>query len=281
MALTIPGSFVTLVYHDVHPGDTFDYGGFGRSAIMYHVSRRAFLSHLDVIAASGVPCLDQAAMRASLSAARGRSSGGQSSGVVITFDDGWNGAVECAAPALAERGMAAFFFVTTDFVGRRFFASADALRRLDPSLFTIGSHGVTHRMLSTLSSADIRAELADSRSRLEDLLGRPVTCLSVPGGATDRRVLDIATAVGYEDVFTSALAMNPTANGRLGIARIGVRQNTLPTTLRRWVGGDLRREGARAALLAVPKRLLGMRTYTRVRRLLLGDAVGHDHVFEP
>src|SRR6266581_1952066 len=202
-------------------------------------------------------------------------------GVVLCFDDGWRGAVECAAPALAERGMAAFFFVTTDFVGRRFFVSPDALRRLDPSLFTIGSHGVTHRMLSSLSSDDIHAELADSRSWLEDLLGRPVTCLSVPGGATDGRVLDIAAAAGYEHVFTSALGVNPTADGRRGIARIGVRQDTNPTVLRRWLTGDLRREGARAALLAVPKRLRGMRTYSRLRRLLLGEAIGREHVFEP
>lgn len=275
----IPGSFVALVYHDVHSGHTVDYGRLGRSATMYHVSRRAFLSHLDVIQDTGLSCLDEAALRGCFAGAEGRTRG--SPGVVLCFDDGWRGAVECAAPALAQRGMPAFFFVTTDFVGRRFFVSPDALRRLDPSLFTIGSHGVTHRMLSSLSSDDIHAELADSRSWLEDLLGRPVTALSVPGGATDRRVLDIAAAVGYEHVFTSALGINPTANGRCGIARIGVRQNTSPTALRRWLTGDLRREGARAALLAVPKRVLGMRTYSRLRRLLLGEAIGRDHVFEP
>jgi peptidoglycan/xylan/chitin deacetylase (PgdA/CDA1 family) len=275
----IPGSFVALIYHDVHPEETFDYGRLGRSATMYHVSRRAFLTHLDVIKDTGLSCLDEAAMRGCFAGAEGRNRG--SPGVVLCFDDGWRGAFECAAPALAQRGMPAFFFVTTDFVGRRFFASSDALRRLDPSLFTIGSHGVTHRMLSALSSDDIHAELADSRNRLEDLLGRPVTCLSVPGGATDSRVLDIAATVGYEHVFTSALGMNPTADGRRGIARIGVRRDTNPTTLRRWLRGDLRREEARAAVLAVPKRLLGMRTYSRLRRLLLGEAIGREHVFEP
>jgi len=273
----IPGRFIAFVYHDVHPEDAFSYGRLGRSATMYHVSHRAFRSHLDVIEGAGLRCLDEAAMRDCLAGGRTRTG----PGVLLSFDDGWRGAVECAAPALAERGMAAFFFITTDFVGRRFFATADALRRLDPSLFTIGSHGVTHRMLSGLSSDAIHAELADSRSRLEDLLGRPVTYLSVPGGATDRRVLDIAAAVGYDHVFTSALGMNPTADGRRGIARIGVKQDTTPATLRRWLTGDVRRERARAALLGVPKRVLGMRTYSRLRRLLLGEAVGREHVFEP
>ena len=274
-----PGEFVALVYHDVHPEDTFAYGRLGRSATMYHVSRRAFLSHLDLIEDTGLPCLDEAAMRACL--AGGTTRTGRRGAVLLSFDDGWRGAVECAAPALAERGMAAFFFITTEFVGRRFFASAAALRALDPALFTIGSHGVTHRMLSDLSSDGVYAELADSRSRLEDVLGRPVTCLSMPGGATDARVLDIAAAVGYDHVFTSALGVNPTAHGRRGIARIGVKQDTNPTTLRRWLQGDLLREGARASLLAVPKRLLGMRNYSRLRRLLLGEATGREHVFEP
>jgi peptidoglycan/xylan/chitin deacetylase (PgdA/CDA1 family) len=273
----IPGRFVALVYHDVHPGDTSDYGRLGRSATMYHVSGRAFRSHLDVIEDAGLRCLDEAALRACLAGAGTP----DAPGVVLCFDDGWSGAVECAAPALAERGMAAFFFITTGFLGRRFFAAADAVRRLDPSLFTIGSHGVTHRMLSDLSSDDIRAELADSRRRLEDLVGRPVTCLSVPGGAMDGRVLEIAAAAGYGYIFTSALGMNPTRDGRRGIARIGVKHDTDPATLRRWLAGDLRREQARSALLAVPKRLLGMRTYSRLRRLLLGEAIGREHVFEP
>jgi len=271
------GRFLALVYHDVHPGEAFDYGRLGRSATMYHISERTFRSQLDMIETAGLRCLDDSATRRCL-AGVGRPTG---RGIVLCFDDGWRGAVACAAPALAERGMAAFFFFTTGLIGRRFFADRDDLRRLDPALFTIGSHGVSHRMLSDLSSAEIRAELVDSRRRLEDLLGRPVRCFSVPGGAADRRVLEIAAAAGYDLIFTSALAINPTASGPRGIARIGVRRDTSPATLRRWLGGDLRRERARAALLAVPKRVLGMRIYSRLRRVLLGEAVGREHFFEP
>jgi peptidoglycan/xylan/chitin deacetylase (PgdA/CDA1 family) len=273
----IPDRFVALLYHDVHPGEVFDYGRLGRSATMYHISERAFRSQLDVIERCGIRCLSAAAMRACLAGAGTR----DGPGLVLCFDDGWSGAVECAAPALAERGMAAFFFITTGFIGRRFFAGQDGLRRLDPSLFTIGSHGVTHRMLSDLPSDGIVAELSDSRRSLEDLLGRPVNCLSLPGGAADSRVFDIAAAAGYDHIFTSALGMNPAAAGRRGIARIGVRRTTDLPTLRRWLAGDLRRERARAALLAAPKRLLGMRTYSKLRRVLLGEAVGREHFFEP
>jgi len=277
----IPDRFVALLYHDVHPGATFDYGRLGRSATLYHVSEHAFRSHLDLIERAGRPCLDHSGLCACLAGAGTGSGPGTGPGVVLCFDDGWRGAVACAAPALAERGMAAFFFITTGFFGRRFFAGRDEVRGLDPSLFTVGSHGVTHRMLSSLSSDGIQAELSDSRRSLEDLLGRRVSCLSIPGGAADGRVLEIAAAAGYDHIFTSALGVNPGAAGQRGIARVGVRQSTDLATLGRWLVGDFSRERTRAALLAVPKRLLGARTYSRLRRVLLGEVMGHEHVFEP
>jgi len=278
----IPDRFVALLYHDVHPGTTFDYGRLGRSATMYHVSERAFRSHLDLIERAGHPCLDDSDVRACLAGgAGGGTRTGAGPGVVFCFDDGWRGAVTCAAPALAERGLAAFFFITTGFLGRQFFAGRNEVRALDPSLFTVGSHGVTHRMLSSLPPDDIVAELSDSRRSLEDLLGRRVSCLSIPGGAVDRRVLETAAAAGYDYIFTSNLGVNPAPSGRCGIARVGVRQSTDPDTLRRWLAGDFTRERARAALLGVPKRLLGARTYSRLRRVLLGEGTGREHFFEP
>jgi peptidoglycan/xylan/chitin deacetylase (PgdA/CDA1 family) len=273
----IPAQFVALVYHDVYQGKTFDYGRLGRSATMYHVPERAFRAQLDAIEGAGLSCLDAAAVRACLA---GQGTPGDA-GVVITFDDGWRGAVARAAAALEERRMPAFFFVATEFIGRRYFAGEVEWRSLDPSLFTIGSHGVTHRMLSDLPSGEVRAELLDSRRRLEDLLERPVRWLSIPGGAVSRRVIQAAEAAGYDHIFTSALGTNPTPPGRRGIARVAVRANTDLATLGRWLGGDLRRERARDAVLALPKRLLGMRTYSRVRRALLGEAAGRDHFFEP
>src|SRR5256885_14926508 len=101
-----PSRFVALVYHDVHPGEMFDYGRLGRSATMYHVSERAFRSQLDVIEGAGLRCLDAAAVRACLA---GRRTPGDP-GVVLTFDDGWRGAAERAAPALGERPLPAVFF---------------------------------------------------------------------------------------------------------------------------------------------------------------------------
>jgi peptidoglycan/xylan/chitin deacetylase (PgdA/CDA1 family) len=270
--------FVVLLYHDVHPGAGFDYGPIGRSATMYHVAEETFRRHVRLIQESRLAVIGLEALRERLGNPK-RSAGRP--GVALCFDDGWRGAVERAAAALAELGLPAFFFITTELVGRPLFAAPGDLRRLPPGLFTVGSHGVTHRMLSSLRPAEIRRELAESRARLEDLLGRPVTALSLPGGAADRRVVGLAEEAGYREIFTSAVGLNPTALGRRSIARIAVRRSTDDVTLRRWLAFQLGRERLLAGALAVPKRLLGMRAYARLRRLLLGEGSGHRHVFEP
>jgi peptidoglycan/xylan/chitin deacetylase (PgdA/CDA1 family) len=59
------------------------------------------------------------------------------------------------------------------------------LRSLDPELITIGSHTVTHPILSTLDDEATNFEVAESRRQLQDKLNRPVNYFSYPNGAND------------------------------------------------------------------------------------------------
>jgi hypothetical protein len=43
----------------------------------------------------------------------------------------------------------------------------------------------------------------------------------------------------------------------------------------------LERERWREAALALPKTVLGMRTYSRVRGMLLGEGDGYEQLFQP
>ena len=47
----------------------------------------------------------------------------------------------------------------------------------------IGSHTLTHRLLTGRGGADVRYELSESKMRLEDILGAPITAFSYPQGA--------------------------------------------------------------------------------------------------
>ena len=62
------------------------------------------------------------------------------------------------------------------------------VERLDPSLITVGSHTMTHPILPTLDDATLARELVDSRTMLEQRLGRPVEFFCYPNGANDARV---------------------------------------------------------------------------------------------
>jgi peptidoglycan/xylan/chitin deacetylase (PgdA/CDA1 family) len=63
------------------------------------------------------------------------------------------------------------------------------LRSLDPSIVTIGSHTMTHPILPSLSTAQLEAELRDSRSIIEAQVGRPAEFFSYPNGDADERSL--------------------------------------------------------------------------------------------
>lgn len=268
------------MYHDVHPGDAERYGRLGRSTSMYHLSESAFREHLRLIVASGITVLDYLGVERCLSGIR-RGRAPDQPALAITFDDGWSGAFSRAAPLLAAEGIPAFFFITTGFVGRPLFASVADIKGLDPELFTVGSHSVSHRMLSELGDAEIRDELGDSKHWLEDTLGQPVNCLSLPGGATSVRLIAIARELGYSSIWTSEIKVNPTELGAHGIARLPVKRSAGRETFRRWLRFDLKRDRGKAALLSGPKKLLGMRRYSNLRRTILGESRGYDHIFQP
>jgi peptidoglycan/xylan/chitin deacetylase (PgdA/CDA1 family) len=56
------------------------------------------------------------------------------------------------------------------------------VRDLDRRGITIGSHTLTHPMLSALDHAQVERELVDSRARLEAVLGHPVRLFAYPFG---------------------------------------------------------------------------------------------------
>lgn len=63
------------------------------------------------------------------------------------------------------------------------------ISRIDPGLVTIGSHTVSHPILTTLSAAELSYEIRESRRWLEEKLGRPVEHFCYPNGAFNEAVL--------------------------------------------------------------------------------------------
>ena len=81
----------------------------------------------------------------------------------ITLDDGLYSQFEYAVPLLNARNLKATFFVTTS-SGQQ--VTWEEWRQVAEQGHEIGSHSVTHLNLTTLSEEDLRAELSESQSTI-------------------------------------------------------------------------------------------------------------------
>jgi glycosyltransferase involved in cell wall biosynthesis len=121
-------------------------------------------------------------------------------GAVLTFDDAYANFYEQVYPRLLERRLPAILYVPTGFVDRRQagpirgtegLAACDweQLRTMAASgLITLGSHTVTHPNLTQVENDQANWELSSSRSRIEEMTGRPVRHFCYPRGLWSRRL---------------------------------------------------------------------------------------------
>jgi len=137
--------------------------------------------------------------------------------VAITFDDGFVSVVENALPELINYNIPATIFIPTGYMGQRpgwpTFQNTDLtnesvmgpeqLQSLPKDCIRIGSHSISHRFLTLLDKDDAMHELVGSKSYLENLLNRRISTLSLPYGAYDSTVLELASSSGYRRVFGS------------------------------------------------------------------------------
>ena len=169
------------------------------------VSPSEFAKQLEFLVENGYQCVPLDRVIEELSGARRPTS----KQVAITFDDGFRDFYTTAAPLLQQYKLPATVFMVTGCAGamsdwRGMSGSSAAsimswaqVREMVAAGFQFGSHTVSHPNLITLSSDEIRVEVANSKKKMEDELGRVVDLISYPYGSSDGRVQDIASACGY------------------------------------------------------------------------------------
>jgi peptidoglycan/xylan/chitin deacetylase (PgdA/CDA1 family) len=89
-------------------------------------------------------------------------------------------------------------------------------------LVAIGAHTVTHPLLSVMHQADQSAEIAGSRTKLEDILGSRVDTFSYPYGNLSAETAGIVAAAGFETAVTTndravRVRANPFRLGRFAV----------------------------------------------------------------
>jgi peptidoglycan/xylan/chitin deacetylase (PgdA/CDA1 family) len=190
--------------------------------------------------------------------------------VVVTFDDGCETDLLVAAPILQEAGFVATFYVTAGFLGRLGYMDAAQVRELSTQGFEIGCHSMTHSYLNDLDKDGKHCEIVDAKTKLEDILGKPVEHFSCPGGRWNVGTLQVAREAGYQSVTNSHAQINTAATDLFALGRVAVqREAGLAAFQQICLGQNLWRMQLQEQLRNTAKQVLGNRIYDRGRELLL------------
>jgi peptidoglycan/xylan/chitin deacetylase (PgdA/CDA1 family) len=217
-----------LMYHDVVVQNRFGESGIqGPDADIYKIDESEFELHLDALqklaSARVKTCLDETL---------------GDSPVFLTFDDGgvcslW------VARRLEDRSWRGHFFITTDWIGKKGFAGKQDLQQMAANGHVIGSHSCSHPLrISELGADRIRNEWQDSVKILSEVVGKPVTVASVPGGFYSRQVGELAAEAGIKILFTSEPTAVPRQIGAvLTLGRYYLQQGMGPEKAVSFAGG--------------------------------------------
>ncbi|WP_245839452.1 polysaccharide deacetylase family protein [Mycobacterium aquaticum] len=156
--------------------------------------------------------------------------------VVLTFDDGYADLVEEALPVLTSHGFPATVFITTgwlDDAGQRAAGTPPdrmltwrQLTILEQAGVEIGAHSHSHPQLDQISVKQLRAELADPKSLLEEHLGHSVATLAYPYGYSNRRVREMSLELGYRNGAGVVNGIASPASDPFRVPRLTVRLST-------------------------------------------------------
>jgi len=93
-------------------------------------------------------------------------------------------------------------------------------REMDAAGIEIGSHTVTHPILTHISLAQLRSELVQSRTRLESILKRKVDLFCYPNGDYNSAVVSEVERAGYRCAVTVEHGLNDAHSNPLALKRI-------------------------------------------------------------
>jgi peptidoglycan/xylan/chitin deacetylase (PgdA/CDA1 family) len=150
--------------------------------------------------------------------------------VVITFDDGFEDFLTQALPELEKRKIPATVFAIADGMNREFgweayaekLLSLEQMRGLPTGLVTIGSHTLTHPLLTELEESEARSEIQDSRTKLEGMLDRKVGEFSFPFGGFNEKLVELCRQAGYERIYTTLPAFAFEERNQFVVGRVRV-----------------------------------------------------------
>jgi peptidoglycan/xylan/chitin deacetylase (PgdA/CDA1 family) len=193
--------------------------------------------------------------------------------VAITFDDGCETDLIAAAHVLHSAGFHATFYVTADWVGKPGYLSTAQLRELHSFGFEIGCHSMTHAYLNDLSPGRLNVEIAESRSRLQEIIGNKVEHFSCPGGRYNEQTVSVARRAGYGSLATSRAVANHASTDPFQLGRVAILRDLNQTAFAEICAGkSLWKLRMGESVRTSAKKILGNTLYDRIRTTVLGQS---------
>jgi peptidoglycan/xylan/chitin deacetylase (PgdA/CDA1 family) len=166
---------------------------------------------------------------------------------VLTFDDGFTGVHDFAAPVLKTLGWpATVFLVAGKLAGHSDWKITTGepmlphplmdtaqLRALSAQGFSLQSHSLLHHDLTTLETSALEQDLRDSRALITGINGQAPTYLAYPYGRHNETVRNAAQRAGFTLAFSVESGFNRPGERAYQIRRLDVFGTDTPTMLLR------------------------------------------------
>ena len=128
--------------------------------------------------------------------------------VSITIDDGYKDTLN-AIEVLDYYSIPSTIFITSNFINKENYLTENDLYEISKSnLFSIGTHGVSHKKLGKLSAQEQNRELQESKLRIEQILNKKIETTSYPHGSYNKDTFYILKKLGYKHAFSSIKGLN-------------------------------------------------------------------------
>jgi len=172
-----------LMYHSIGDGT-----GYKRSARDLFCSPPQFWAHLLYIQQAGYQTVTFKDVRNNTFLQKK---------IILTFDDGLVNQWDAYDELLKRHMVAVFFPVLRTVEKNRKFLNADQLKIMARMGMEIGSHSMTHPVLSRSNAKKVEYEIKESKLELEKITGKEVITFCYPYGRYNNKVMEVAESAGY------------------------------------------------------------------------------------
>jgi len=250
-----------LGYHDIE---------ISPSGKRYSISLDMFKKQLSWLKTNGFKAVSLAELKETISCGKEP----PKKAFLLTFDDGFSSHYELVFPLLKEYGYPACFFLIASSVGKEGFLNWGEIKAMRDSGMFIGSHGLSHRMLTAIAKKEVTEEFKSSKDLIEKNLGTPVDALSIPRGQESLKIRQLAQQSGYRIIFVSRPGYINAKSNPFCLKRFFLTNSTSLSWFCKIAQGDpftVILVKLKSASLWLLRKFLGIGLYEKIRQAILKE----------